>query len=121
MLPGFNPESWKALSLLLTFVVGGFVMPVIHKVDHSAEWSRQEAAAHSHGDFDARSVLTVCADVEQELPDCRLCHRDWLDRISHAHLPLLFVRGTALSFPEARHVPVSPHRAVPIRAPPALA
>ena len=121
MRPGSRQEPWKALSLLVTFVMGGFFMPVVHKVDHSAEWSRQQAAAHSHGDIDARSVLTVCADVETELPDCRLCHRDWLDRHNPERLPLFFDRSDTFPLLPAGYVPLAPTRATFIRGPPALA
>lgn len=122
MLPGIHRmEPWKALSLLITFVVGGFLAPVVHRAEHAVEWSEQQAAAHQHGDSDEATLRSECADVSGDLQDCRLCQRNWIADFLPADGPWLFNLSSDQPVILDRPIPVPFQGSKSIRAPPAQA
>lgn len=66
-----------ALFALITFVMGGAIMPVLHSVDHTSDWYDQQAAAHRHGQPASEAMDDACDDVTADLQHCHLCQRDF--------------------------------------------
>ena len=70
----------SALLLLTTFVVGGFLAPVLHEVKHVEEWrqSRTEHTGtdhqhHTAADAHGTEVLPPCPDLHSMDLVCVLC------------------------------------------------
>ena len=71
----------STILLLASFVVGGFVAPVLHEMEHVAEWrqSRAEHASsvhhhHSASDDHDTEALPPCPDPLRIDLTCVLCH-----------------------------------------------
>ena len=114
-------RTWLASFALITFVVGGMIMPVLHRVDHAAEWYEQQAAAHRHDQPASESMGKACADLAADLQHCHLCQRDFFSDL----IPDLV---SAADLPSESHVASVPHGISlsldafsPIRAPPVTA
>lgn len=114
-------RTWLASFALITFVVGGMVMPVLHNIDHAAERYEQRAAAHRHGQPASDAVDGACSDVAADLQHCHFCQRDVFsdllpDLASAAHL-----RSAVLDAAVPRGTLLSLGALYPIRAPPVTA
>lgn len=72
-------RTCTALIALVIFVTGGVVLPVLHRVDHTAEWYEQQAAAHRHGQPHSDAIAEACADLGAELQDCEFCQRNFFN------------------------------------------
>ena len=70
----------SALLLLIIFVVGGFLAPLLHEVEHAEEWrqSRTEHTEtdhqhHTSADAHGTEVLPPCPDLHSMDLVCVLC------------------------------------------------
>ncbi len=106
---------------LITFVMGGLIMPVLHRVDHAAEWYDQQAAAHRHGQPASDSMGEACSDVAADLQDCHFCQRNVISDLVPARTAAPDFRTESLFAAEPHGTTNSLDAFSPIRAPPVTA
>lgn len=106
---------------LITFVVGGMVMPVLHRVDHAAERYEQEAAAHRHGEPASESMAEACADLKADLRDCHFCQRNVISDLVDGRVTAADLRAQPFGAAVPQGIILSIDAYSPIRAPPVTA
>lgn len=114
-------RTWMATVALITFVMGGMVMPVLHRVDHAAERYEQQSAAHRHGQPVSESMAEACADLRADLQDCHFCQRNVISELVSDRTGVVDFRAQpfAAAVPKGITHPLDAFS--PIRAPPVTA
>ncbi len=110
-----------ALVALITFVMGGAVMPVLHSIDHTADWYEQQAAAHRHGQPSSDAMGEACDDVAADLQHCHLCQRDFFSDLVPTLVPSVHLPATSMVAVVPSGTILSLDALYPIRAPPVKA
>lgn len=111
-------RTYTALIALVIFVTGGVILPVLHRVDHTAEWYEQQAAAHRHGQPHSDALAEACADIGADLQDCEFCQRTLFSDVPAAEASSGQTPDGSLAHvePSAPSFSLDAHRS--IRAPP---
>lgn len=114
-------RTWMAAFALVTFVMGGIIMPVLHRVDHAAEWYDQQAAAHTHGQPASESMGEACADPVDDLQDCHFCQRNVITDLVPDPATAVDLRTEPFFALVPHGITLSLDAFSPIRAPPVTA
>lgn len=111
-------KTWLTVFALATFVAGGMVLPVLHRVDHVSDLYEQQSDAHRHGDPASDAVNEACAEVAADLSHCHLCHRDFFSDLVPERTPSIHLRAETIDDAAINVIRAFSFAHYPIRAPP---